>query len=43
MNLENKKEGWKRPELQEQYGPDRTILTLFFEKATIKSDDKKRR
>lgn len=41
MNLENKKEGWKRPELQEQYGSDRTILTLFFEKATIKSDDKR--
>lgn len=35
------KEGWKRPELQEQYDPDRTILTLFFEKATIKTDDKK--
>lgn len=35
------KEGWKRPDLQEQYDPDRTILTLFFEKATIKSDDKK--
>lgn len=36
-----KKEGWKAPEVQSQYDPDRTILTLFLEKATIKSDDKK--
>lgn len=36
-----KKEGWKSPELLEQYDPDRTILTLYLEKSTIKSDDKK--
>lgn len=36
-----KKEGWKSPELLEQYDPDRTILTLYLEKATIKNDDKK--
>lgn len=39
-------QGWKRPEVIEEYGPDRTILKLSFvknmdEKALIKSADKK--
>jgi predicted HTH transcriptional regulator len=39
-------EGWAEPKFEEQYNPDRTILTLSFaksddKKATIKSDDKK--
>jgi predicted HTH transcriptional regulator len=39
-------EGWAEPKFEEQYNPDRTILTLSFEKSddkkvTIKSDDKK--
>lgn len=29
-------EGWKEPEIAEQYGPDRTILTLSFEKKQAK-------
>lgn len=36
------KEGWTAPKIEEQYGPDRTILTLgFLPKPTIKTDDKK--
>lgn len=35
-------EGWKEPEIEEQYGPDRTILTLSMTKKTaIKNGDKK--
>ena len=39
-------QGWKRPEVIEEYGPDRTILKLSFvknmdKKALIKSADKK--
>ena len=39
-------QGWKQPEVIEEYGPDRTILKLSFvknmdEKALIKSADKK--
>ena len=35
-------EGWVAPEIEEQYGPDRTILTLGFQKKpAIKIDDKK--
>ena len=35
-------QGWKEPEVLEQYGPDRTILKLsFVEKVAIKSGDKK--
>ena len=39
-------QGWKRPEVAEEYGPDRTILKLSFvksmdKKALIKSADKK--
>lgn len=35
-------EGWKEPEIEEQYGPDRTILTLSLVKKTaIKNGDKK--
>ena len=39
-------QGWKRPEVIEEYGPDRTILKLSFvksmdKKALIKSVDKK--
>jgi len=33
-------EGWKEPEIEEQYGPDRTILTLSFEKKVAISSDK---
>ena len=29
-------QGWKAPEVEEQYNPDRTILTLSFEKQAIK-------
>lgn len=41
-----KQQGWKRPEVLEKYGPDRTILKLSFAKSTdkealIKSADKK--
>lgn len=35
-------EGWSQPIVEEQYGPDRTILTLpLVKKAPIKSTDKK--
>lgn len=35
-------EGWSQPIVKEQYGPDRTILTLpLVKKAPIKSADKK--
>ena len=39
-------QGWKQPEVAEEYGPDRTILKLSFVKSTdkkvlIKSADKK--
>ena len=39
-------QGWKQPEVLEEYGPDRTILKLSFvksedKKALIKSADKK--
>lgn len=35
-------EGWELPLIEEQYGPDRTILRLpMVKKATIKGDDKK--
>ena len=35
-------EGWKEPEIEEWYGPDRTILTLsLVKKAVIKNGDKK--
>lgn len=35
-------EGWKEPEVEEQYGPDRTILTLpLVKKSAIKISDKK--
>lgn len=35
-------QGWKTPEVIEEYGPDRTILMLsFVKKAAIKSGDKK--
>jgi predicted HTH transcriptional regulator len=34
-------QGWKAPEVEEQYNPDRTILTLSFEKQAIKTGDKK--
>ena len=33
-------EGWKEPEIEEQYGPDRTILTLSFEKKMAISSDR---
>lgn len=37
-----KQEGWGEPLVQEQYGPDRTILVLpMTKKRTIKSGDKK--
>ena len=36
-------QGWKAPEVEEQYNPDRTILTLSFEKQAIKTGDKNRR
>lgn len=41
-----KQQGWKQPEVLEEYGPDRTILKLSFvksvnKKALIKSADKK--
>lgn len=33
-------QGWQEPEVEEQYGPDRTILKLsFLEKVAIKSGD----
>ena len=39
-------QGWKQPEVIEEYGPDRTVLKLLFakntdKKALIKSADKK--
>lgn len=34
-------EGWKEPEIEEQYGPDRTILTLSFEKKQAKKISEK--
>ena len=35
-------EGWKEPEIEEQYGPDRTVLILLLTKKTaIKNGDKK--
>ena len=35
-------QGWKEPEVVEEYGPDRTILKLsFLKKAAIKNGDKK--
>ena len=35
-------EGWKEPEVEEQFGPDRTILKLsLVKKAAIKNGDKK--
>ena len=35
-------QGWKEPEIVEQYGPDRTILTLsLIKKSAIKNSDKK--
>ena len=34
-------ENWKEPIIEERYNPDRTILTLSFEKTLTKSDDKK--
>lgn len=35
-------QGWQEPEVEEQYGPDRTILKLsFLKKVAIKSGDKK--
>ena len=35
-------QGWKLPEVIEQYGPDRTILKLsFVEKVAIKNGEKK--
>ena len=36
-------QGWKAPEVEEQYNPDRTILTLSFEKQAIKTGDKNKR
>ncbi len=34
-------EGWKEPKIEEQYGPDRTILTLpLVKKSAIKISDK---
>lgn len=33
-------EGWREPEIEEQYGPDRTILTLPLVKKTAISSDK---
>ena len=36
-------QGWKRPEVIEEYGPDRTILKLsFVKKVAIKNGDKKK-
>ena len=36
------RQGWKQPDVLEEYGPDRTILKLsFVKKAAIKSGDKK--
>ena len=35
-------QGWQEPEVQEEYGPDRTILRLpLVQKAAVKSGDKK--
>ena len=36
-------QGWKAPEVEEQYNPDRTILTLSFEKQATKTSDKNKR
>ena len=36
-------QGWKAPEVEEQFNPDRTILTLSFEKQAIKTSDKNKR
>lgn len=36
------RQGWKQPEVIEEYGPDRTVLKLsFVKKAAIKNGDKK--
>lgn len=34
-------EGWKEPEIEEQYGPNRTILTLSFEKKQARKTSEK--
>ncbi len=34
-------EGWKEPEVEEQYGPDRTILTLPLIKEKVKERARK--
>lgn len=36
-----KKQGWAEPVLREEYSPDRISLSLVFEKAAIKTSDKK--
>ena len=36
-------QGWKAPEVEEQYNPDRTILTLSFEKQAEKTSRKNKR
>lgn len=36
-----KTQGWIEPTLEEQYNPDRTILTLEFKKQAIKTSGKK--
>lgn len=36
-------QGWKAPEIEEQFNPDRTILTLSFQKQAIKTSDKNKR
>ena len=36
-------QGWKAPEVEEQFNPDRTILTLSFQKQAIKTSDKNKR
>ena len=33
--------GWEKPDVEEQYGPDRTILTLSFEKSRQKKQAEK--
>ncbi len=32
-------QGWKEPEVEEQYGPDRTILTLSFIKKVVEKSN----
>ncbi len=34
-------EGWEEPVIEERFDPDRTVLSLSFKKAAIKSGDKK--